>query len=204
MNKEQILLETEEYTKKELTGESTGHDWWHVYRVWQLAKRIAEAEKADTFIVEMAVLLHDIADHKFHNGDHEVGVTVSRTWMEDKKMNEETIVQVLDCIRGCSFSSGHEATTIESQIVQDADRLDAIGAIGIARVFATGTHFKQILFDPTLPREDQKTDIGHFYGKMLKLKDKMNTETGRAIAGDRHAYLEQYLERFYKEWEGEK
>lgn len=204
MNKELIIQQTAAHVKSVLSGEATGHDWWHIYRVWNLAKRITQEENADSFIVEMAVLLHDIADFKFNNGDHEIGITVSREWLESQKVEEEYIIPILDSIRSCSFTSGHAPATLEAKIVQDADRLEALGAIGIARAFATGVHFKQIFFDSDLPKEDQKTTIGHFYHKLLLLKDQMNTETGKQIALERHQYIEEFLERFYAEWNGEK
>jgi uncharacterized protein len=204
MNKDLIIQETADYAKRELSGESTGHDWWHVYRVWKLAKHIAEIENADSFVVELAVLLHDIADYKFNDGDHDIGVKVSRDWLESQKVEEEFIIRILECVRCCSFSSGHSPSTKEAEIVQDSDRLDAIGAIGIARAFATGAYFKSIFFDPDLPKENQKTTIGHFYEKLLLLKDKMHTEAGKQIAQERHEYLEYYLKRFYSEWKGER
>jgi len=204
MNKEYVIQQTAEHAKKILSGESTGHDWWHVYRVWKLAKHIAEMEKADSFVVELAVLLHDIADYKFNNGDHDIGIKVSREWLESQNVDEKYIEPVLDCVRSCSFSSGHSPSIKEAMVVQDADRLDAIGAIGIGRAFATGAYFKTIFFNPDEPKENQKTTIGHFYEKLLLLKDKMNTQAGKQIALERHQHLEDFLERFYAEWEGEK
>lgn len=203
MNQQSLIEKTAAFAKETLSGESTGHDWWHVYRVWQNAKHIGKAENADMYVVELAALLHDIADHKFHNGDHEVGPRVAREWLE--KLETETVIieRVIECMRSCSFSSGHVATTIEALVVQDADRLDALGAIGIARVFATGAKMgDRMLFDPEKPKETQPTSIGHFYEKLLLLKNRMNTATGRQMAEDRHLYLEQFLDEFYAEWEG--
>ena len=204
MDKELIIQNTADHVKNVLYGESTGHDWWHVYRVWNLAKHITEIEKADSFIVELAVLLHDLADYKFNDNDHDIGIKVSTKWLESQGVDSAYIEPILDCIRSCSFSSGHTPSTLEAQIVQDADRLEAIGAIGIARAFATGTYFKQIFFNPDLPKENQKTTIGHFYEKLLLLKDGMNTEAGKEIAFERHRYTEEFLVRFYAEWAGEK
>lgn len=203
MNQADIIKKTAEHVKGELLGETTGHDWWHVYRVWKLAKHIAVDEQADCFVVELAAILHDIADYKFHGGDHDVGLKVSREWLEKLEVDEEVIVKVLECIAVCSFSKGEQPKTVEAAIVQDADRLEALGAIGIARAFATGTHFDQILYDPDQPKDEQKTTVGHFYEKLLKLQVQMNTEAGRRIAEARHRYVEEFLERFYDEWEGE-
>ena len=155
MDKELIIKNTQDHVKKILSGESTGHDWWHIYRVWKLAKHITKIEDADSFVSELAILLHDIADWKFNDGDHEIGITVSKDWLINQNVELVYIDQILDCIRSCSFSSGHIPQTKEAKIVQDADRLDAIGAIGIARAFATGVHFKNIFFDPDLPKEKE-------------------------------------------------
>ena len=205
MDKETILENTAKFAEKTLAGEATGHDWWHVYRVNKLARTICESENdADSFIVSLAALLHDIADHKFHNGDHTVGEKVSRDWLSNQDVDTETIKEVLHCISVCSYSNGLHPESKEAEIVQDADRLDALGAIGLARVFATGVHFGQIFYDPNQPKESQKTTTGHFYEKLFELETQMNTSTGKEIARERSAYLNDYLDRFYLEWEGEK
>lgn len=203
MNEQTLIDVTAEYVKAELLNEVTGHDWWHVYRVWQLAQRIGKQESANMIVVELSALLHDIADYKFHDGDHEKGTTVARQWLESQNADEELISKVCECIKVCSFSKGIRPENIEQAVVQDADRLEALGAIGIARAFATGVHFKQALYDPEKPKESQDTTIGHFYYKLLNLKEQMNTSSGLKIATERDEYMRDFLDRFYKEWEGE-
>ncbi|MEN9605101.1 MAG: hypothetical protein RJB39_786 [Candidatus Parcubacteria bacterium] len=205
--------------KIKLSGEGSGHDWWHVYRVVKLGKRIAEEEKADVEIVELALLLHDIADYKFYGGDHEIGPKTAREILERFSAPEETITHVCNIIRtisfkGAAFSS--EAATLEAKICEDADRLDALGAIGIARAFATGAKFDEIFHDPNIavPEHDSeesysiakgaegRTVINHFHEKLLLLKDRMNTAAARKVAEERHAYMVKYIEQFLAEWEG--
>jgi uncharacterized protein len=211
-----LITTTAEYVRNELEGEGSGHDWWHIYRVWQLSRHIGSAEGADLSIVEPAALLHDIADWKFHGGDEEAGPRKARVWLESQRAQEPLIESVCDIIRKISYKGAGVATPmsdINGMVVQDADRLEAMGAIGIARAFAYGGHKNRPLYDPDeKPRLHQSFaeyksskghTINHFYEKLLLLKDRMNTATGRALAEGRHAYMEQFLDRFYREWAGE-
>lgn len=214
MNKIDIILKTKDFIQKRLKGETTGHDWWHIYRVWQIAKYIAQHESADIFIVELSALLHDVADWKLHNGDINAGPAAARAWLTELNVDETTINAVCDIILNMSYKgSGVKSTlnTMEGFIVQDADRLDAIGAIGIARAFAFGGAFSQPIYDPEILVVEHKsfeeyknkktTSVNHFYEKLLLLKDRMNTETGKKIALKRHQLMEQYLQNFFHEWE---
>ncbi|MDQ1283954.1 MAG: Phosphohydrolase [Patescibacteria group bacterium] len=216
MNKKQIIKDTEKFVKEKMAGEGSGHDWWHVYRVWKNAVHIGKKEKADMFIVELGALLHDIADFKFHNGDDTIGAKVSRVWLEKQGVDEEIIKDVCDIVKGVSFKGAgvkSEIKTLEGMVVQDADRLDAIGAIGIARVFAYGGAKGREMYNPVIKVTKHKsfeeyknadsTSINHFYEKLLLLKNLMNTKTGKKMARGRHKFLEQYLNRFFKEWNGE-
>lgn len=211
-----VLKKTEEYVKKTLDKEGSGHDWWHIYRVHKMAVNIGKKENADMFIVELAALLHDIADWKFNDGDLKAGSRVARNWLEKLAVDEEVIKHVCEIIEETSFKGAgvkFKMKTKEGMIVQDADRLDAIGAIGIARTFAYGGYKSRELYNPTIKPKLHKTfeqykantepTINHFYEKLLLLKDLMNTKTAKKIAEARHKYMEDYLERFYKEWEGE-
>lgn len=197
--------------KHTLAKDTSGHDWWHVYRVWQLAKRIGQAEGADMFVVELTALLHDIADAKFHNGDDTIGPRVAREMLSEQGVEEKVIAQVCDIIGTMSFHRGLAMTTLEGKVVQDADRLDAIGAVGISRVFAYGGHKDRPIHLPNtegVNREGQgnytsDTSIHHFYEKLLLLKDRMNTEIAKKMASSRHDYMEKFLQQFYSEWEGE-
>jgi uncharacterized protein len=219
MDKEEIILKTIEYVKAKLSKETTGHDWWHVYRVWKNGKYIAGIEKADSFVVELTSLLHDIADWKFNNGDENIGSKISREWLESLNVDKKVIDKVCDIIARSSFKGGagvKNLDTLEGKIVQDADRLDAIGAIGIARAFATGAKLGEIMYskDVEIPKyfsvEEYKqvkekggrTVINHFYEKLLLLKDLMNTETAKKMAGEKHKFMELFLNRFLTEWEG--
>lgn len=215
MSQTQIIAQTEAYARETLTDGGAGHDWWHVYRVWQNALHIAQSEKVDLFVVELAALLHDIADHKFHGGDETIGPKTARAWLEKLNVDESVIVHVTEIIATLSFKGANVATpmrTREGMVVQDADRLDAIGAIGIARAFAYGGSKNRLLHDPGVPLEMHASfeayknspapTINHFYEKLLLLKDLMNTETARDIAAGRHAYMEEFLAQFYAEWEG--
>ncbi|MCX6793345.1 MAG: HD domain-containing protein [Candidatus Falkowbacteria bacterium] len=216
MNQEQIILKIIEELKAEFSGEASGHDWWHILRVYNTAKHIAEKEKANMFVVELGALLHDIADWKFHDGDESVGPKKAQAMLERYEVSHEIIDQVCDIILNVSFK-GAAATngikTLEGKIVQDADRLDAIGALGIARTFAYGGFMKREMYNPETEAEanqskesycsKQSTTINHFYEKLLLLKDRMNTVSGREMASARHEFMEKYLEHFYKEWEGE-
>ena len=198
-----IVNKTEQFVREKLNDEATGHDWWHVDRVRNLALYIAEQEaESNTLVVELEALLHDVADHKFHDGDHEIGPRIAAEHLSDLELDNTTIQHVLDCMRVCSYSRGLEPQTLEAAIVQDADRLDALGAIGIARLFATGPHFKQIIYTPKESKETQKTSVGHFYQKIFNLASQMNTGTGKIIAKEREGYMKKYLDKFYAEWNG--
>ncbi|WP_209122165.1 HD domain-containing protein [Alkalihalobacillus sp. BA299] len=209
------LRKTETYVHNELTGEPSGHDWWHIKRVTKLAKQIASVEGADAFICEMAALLHDIADEKL-NETEETGLKKVENWLHNMELSEQDVTHIMEIISTMSFKGGGgpPMKTLEGRVVQDADRLDALGAIGIARTFAFGGARGNIMYDPSIkPRaaiskeEYQKRDntaINHFYEKLLKLKDLMNTLYGKKLAEERHHYMEQFLEQFYKEWEGER
>ena len=215
MDKNQIINQTAEYIKSKLTGEGSGHDWWHVYRVWKNAVHIAEYEQADLFVVELGALLHDIADWKFHDGNEDIGPQQARKWLEGLGVEEKVIVHVCTIIQDISFKGAGVATnmkTIEGMIVQDADRLDAMGAIGISRAFAYGGSKGREMYNPELKPEqhdsfeDYKksrgTSINHFYEKLLLLKELMSTDTARVIAEKRHIVMEDYLQEFFMEWEG--
>lgn len=218
MSDQGAIAKTADFVKKKLSQDSTGHDWWHVYRVWQLSKHIASKEKGvNMLVVELAALLHDIADWKFHGGDEEIGAQITRKWLRDLRIEDSIIEQVSYIVRHISFKSGlnkNAMKTLEGKIVQDADRIDAMGAIGIARVFATGSSLGRVIYDPAIKLKEYSsleerlkdmsndTSINHFYEKLLLLKDLMNTETGRQIAIHRHKFMEDYLEEFYAEWDG--
>jgi len=215
MDKQQIINQTAEYIKAKLAGEGSGHDWWHVYRVWKNAIHIGKREQADLFVVELAALLHDIADWKFHDGNEEIGPQLSRTWLESLAVEEQVISHVCQIIQNISFKGAGVATrmkTTEGMVVQDADRLDALGAIGIARTFAYGGSKGREMYNPDLKPEQHNsfeqyknsrgTSINHFYEKLLLLKELMNTDTAKAIAGKRHEVMEQFLQQFFQEWEG--
>lgn len=215
MDKENILALTESYVRNELSGAEGGHDWWHIERVRNLSGHICQTEKADFFVVELGALLHDIADSKFHDGDEEVGPRKAVNLLRDLSVDEETIEHIVNIITHISFKGGGEQLfrSPELDIIQDADRLDAIGAIGIARTFNYGGFKNRELYNPEIPpdlnmsREEYKNStaptINHFYEKLLLLKDRMNTETGREMAEHRHNFLETFLDEFYREWEGE-
>jgi uncharacterized protein len=205
MNREQIIKMTEEFVRQRMRGYDSGHDWWHIERVRKVAEYINEQESlADPFILKMTVLLHDTADSKFANDNSE----------EAYKVIEEFIVtaglkmikdQLMEVIRNVSFSNKNPSGNLKDPvllILQDADRIDAIGAIGIARAFNYGGFRNNAIYiPPDQSGMNSKSTIGHFYDKLLKLKDMMNTTTGRKIAVERHSFLEKYLEQFYKEWE---
>ena len=216
MNQQEIIQHIAEELKQEFSNEASGHDWWHILRVWNNAKHIASDEKADLFIVELGALLHDIADWKFHKGDESIGPAKATALLKKYNVEESIIDQVCEIIKHISFKGAaveNKLTSLEGKIVQDADRLDAIGAIGIARAFAYGGFMKRSMHNPSeAAREDkdkesyfknQSTTINHFYEKLLLLKDRMNTVSGKKLAEDRHRYMKEYLERFYKEWNGE-
>ncbi len=214
MNK---IQQTVNHVKKELQNAEGGHDWWHVYRVWKSAQIIADQEQANRTVVELAALLHDIADPKFNDGDETIGPIKAQKFMESIDLNSETIEHVVSIIQNMSFSSSLgniNFDSLEMRIVQDADRLDAIGAVGIARCFNFGGYKNNLIYSPELPpqlnmtKEEYKkskgTSVNHFYEKLLLLKDKMNTKTGQEMAEKRHEFMEVYLAQFYAEFEGEK
>ena len=211
-----ILPLTARFIREKLSGDSSGHDWWHIDRVRRNAVHIARQEGADLFLVELSALLHDIADWKFHGGDDTAGPRAAQTWLAQNDVDARTIDQVCEIIATVSFKGAGvptEMTTLEGKCVQDGDRLDAIGAIGIARAFAFGGHFGRAMYDPEVPFELHDSfaaykskggpTINHFYEKLLLLKDRMQTETGRRLATERHQFMEQFLIQFFAEWNGE-
>jgi uncharacterized protein len=212
---EHIIEATEKFVKKELEGAEGGHDWWHIHRVRQRARLIAQKEKADLLVVELGALLHDIADAKFHDGNEEIGPAKAVAFMQTLNIPADTIKHVENIIRHISFKGGNDVSKFYSPelgVVQDADRLDALGAIGIARAFNYGGFRNRALYDPAIKPQLQMTQeayrssnaptINHFYEKLLLLKDRMNTATGKALAEEKHAFMETFLEKFYAEWEG--
>ncbi|HZK68096.1 MAG TPA: HD domain-containing protein [Paludibacter sp.] len=215
MDKDQIIIQTTEYIKTRLMGEGSGHDWWHVCRVWKNAIHIGKQESVDLFVVELAALLHDVADWKFHDGNVEIGPQVAKEWLESLGVTEEIVSHVCQIIKDISFKGAGVVTamkTSEGMVVQDADRLDALGAIGIARTFAYGGSKSREMYNPDMKPEmhasfeqyknSQGTSINHFYEKLLLLKELMNTATAKQIAEKRHAVMEDYLQQFFHEWEG--
>ncbi len=211
-----ILSSTEKFVKETLNNAEGGHDWWHIYRVWKLALRIAKEENANLFVVQLAALLHDIADSKFHDGDEELGPRLAGNFLNKMQVDTQVIKHVDAIIRNMSFHKTFEKkkfNSLELQVVQDADRLDAIGAIGIARTFNYGGHKNFPIYDPHIKPETHQTKeayknskaptINHFYEKLFLLKEMMNTPTGKILAEGRHQYMEDYIVRFMKEWDGE-
>ncbi len=201
------------FVKEKLEGAEAGHDWFHIERVWKLSKKIAEKEGGNLEVIELSALLHDIADPKFHNGDETLALKISKDFLEEIHLEGKLIEQVLFVIKNISFKNRAEAPEnppLELQIVQDADRLDAIGAIGIARTFNFGGFKNNLMYHPEIKpnlgmnKEEYKksngTTINHFYEKLLLLKDLMNTETAKRIASERHDFMLQFLDEFYKEW----
>lgn len=217
MNELDLIPKTISFVKQQLAGAEGGHDWFHIERVYKNAMLIAKSEDCDETVVKLAALLHDIADSKFHGGDETVGPSTARLFLESENVSKATIDHVIQIIENISFKGGNFEKTFHSKeldIVQDADRLDAIGAIGIARCFNYGGFKNRTLYDPEIApnlqmtKEEYKAStsptINHFYEKLLLLKDKMNTQTGKRIAEERHRYMEDFLAQFYAEWNGEK
>lgn len=217
MNTTNLIDKTIRFVKETLAQAESGHDWFHIERVYKNALLIAASENCDLEIVQLGALLHDIADSKFHDGDETIGPKTARTFLESENVVATTIDHVIAIIENISFKGGKVArkfSSIELDIVQDADRLDAIGAIGIARTFNYGGFKNRALYNPeivpnlSMTKEEYKKNeaptINHFYEKLLLLKDKMNTQTGKQIAQERHRYMEDFLEQFYAEWEGRK
>jgi len=215
MTDNQIISKTMSFVKDTLQGAEGGHDWFHIQRVFKTSQTIAEQEDVDILVVALGALLHDIADSKFHNGDETVGPRVAREFLEKLELDNTIIDHVVLIIENISFKGGNIIQKFKSpelDVIQDADRLDAIGAIGIARCFNYGGFKNRALYDPAIKpnlqmsKEEYKNaatpTINHFYEKLLLLKDRMNTTTGKKIAEDRHFFMETFLEQFYKEWEG--
>jgi uncharacterized protein len=214
-NQVTIINQTISFVKECLKNAEGGHDWWHIYRVWKTAIQLTKTEKADLFIVELAALLHDIADSKFNEGDEEIGPRKAGEFLKSINVEENVINHVVQIIANISFKGGKQIKHFESpemDVVQDADRLDAMGAIGIARTFNYGGHKNREIYNPeilpdlSMSKEEYKNSnaptINHFYEKLLLLKDKMNTKTGKEMAQHRHEFMKIYLEEFYSEWEG--
>lgn len=205
------------FVKQQLENAEGGHDWFHIERVYKNALLIADGEDCDLTVVKLGALLHDIADSKFHDGDESIGPKTARAFLESQNASEDVIEHVIAIIDNISFKGGNFEKTFHSkelEIVQDADRLDALGAIGIARAFNYGGFKNRTIFNPNvqpnlnMSKEEYKnsngTTLNHFYEKLLLLKDKMNTETGKQIALERHNYMQNFLSQFYAEWDGEK
>ena len=216
MNNSSTIAHTITFVKKELENAEGGHDWFHIERVYKNAILISKTEKVDSFIVSLGALLHDIADSKFYNGDEAIGPKKASDFLNYKKVPEDVIAHVIKIIENISFKGGNKKQQFlsnELAVVQDADRLDALGAIGIARCFNYGGYKNRKLYDPEVKpnlnmspevyKASNSPTINHFYEKLLLLKDKMNTKTGKKIAQKRHEYMEGFLEQFYGEWEGE-
>ena len=211
-----IIQKTIAFVKKELAEAEGGHDWFHIERVYKNTLLIAKSENVDSTVVTLAALLHDIADSKFNDGDETIGTKKAEAFLISQGVSDATIAHVTAIIENISFKGGNKKQTFESkelEVVQDADRLDAIGAIGIARAFNYGGYKNRKLYDPEIApnlkmtpeqyKQSTAPTINHFYEKLLLLKDKMNTETAKKIALKRHRFMEDFLTQFYKEWNGE-
>ena len=216
MDQETVIEKTVDFVKEVLSGAEGGHDWWHIYRVWKLSKKIAQTENVDNFIVELGSLLHDIADSKFYNGNEEIGPRKAREFLKSLNVEEKIIIHIENIISNISFRKAiydQKFKSPELAVVQDADRLDAIGAIGIVRTFNYGGYKGKEIYNPeikphlNMTKEEYENSkaptLNHFYEKLLLLKDKMNTKVGKSIAEHRHKYMKQFLDEFYKEWNGE-
>lgn len=208
-----LIQNTIQLVKQKLEGTESGHDWFHIERVWKLSSYIQEREGGDQQVIELAALLHDIADPKFHNGDETLAAKIVNEFLTKQKLDNETIGKVIFIIENMSFKNRNDAPQnlpLELKIVQDADRLDAIGAIGIARTFNFGGYKNNLMYHPDIPpkinqtKEEYKksngTTINHFYEKLLLLKDLMNTNTAKDLATERHQLMLNFLDEFYKEW----
>lgn len=216
-NEQAVIDSTISFVKKELENAEGGHDWFHIERVYKNALLIASEEDVDHYIVALAALLHDIADSKFHGGDETIGPKKAKIFLQDISISEENAQHIIRIIENVSFKGGNATKTFHSkelEVIQDADRLDALGAVGIARTFNYGGFKNRAIYDPAIAPELNMTPseykaskaptINHFYEKLLLLKDKMHTETAKKIAQERHVFMEQFLEQFYAEWEGGK
>ncbi|MBN2342119.1 MAG: HD domain-containing protein [Deltaproteobacteria bacterium] len=212
---QQIIYQTENFVKTTLHTDSTGHDFYHAFRVRDGALNIAKTEPGDKVVIELAALLHDISDYKFNGGDERKGGRVARAFLTDAGLDEYRVDRVVEVVNTVSFRGAHAESShlvSEAKIVQDADRLDALGAIGIARCFAFGGHRGHPIYDPMVPvkmhssfeeyKNHEGTSVNHFYEKLLLLKMRMNTPTGQAMAEKRHHFMQQFLDRFHTEWKG--
>ncbi|HAH33435.1 MAG TPA: phosphohydrolase [Flavobacteriaceae bacterium] len=212
-----LIQNTIAFVQQELNDAEGGHDWFHVQRVYKNALLISENENVNKTIVALGALLHDIADSKFHNGDETIGPKKAKAFLQTQAVSQDTVTHIIKIIENVSFKGGNTLKTFHSkelEVLQDADRLDAIGAIGIARTFNYGGFKNRVIYNPLIkpklemtPQEYKASDaptINHFYEKLLKLKDKMNTSSGKKIAQERHVFMESFLEQFYQEWNGEK
>lgn len=217
MTNEQLIVTTKEFVKSSLIDAEGGHDWFHTLRVYNNAILIAKDENVNKLVVSLGSLLHDIADSKFHDGDETVGPKIARKFLFEHNVDSTIIEHIIGIIENISFKGGNEKQKFNSpelEVIQDADRLDAIGAIGIARCFNYGGFKNRALYNPdikpnlNMSKEEYKNSsaptINHFYEKLLLLKDRMNTKTGKKIAEKRHTYMKYFLDQFYAEWNGEK
>ena len=206
------IAQTADYVRQRMGHDSSGHDWWHIQRVWNTATDLAAAERANRYVVELAALLHDVADWKFAGGDEQAGPRVARGWLESLSVDAAAVDHICEIIATLSFKGAGVSTpmrTIEGQVVQDADRLDAIGAVGIARCFAYGGAKQRLVHDPEYPPEMHQSfaaykknsgpSINHFYEKLLLLRDRINTASAKKIADKRHRFMEQFLDQFFEE-----
>lgn len=216
MQEQDLIQKTAIFVKETLKGSESGHNWFHIERVWKNARHIGKAEHVNMLVVQLAALLHDIADSKFYNGDETIRPRIARNFLEAENVEEPIIDHVVKIMENMSFRSGYDKPSFisaELQVVQDADRLDAIGAMGIARAFHFGGYKNREIYDPAIPPDLNMTKeaykkstaptINHFYEKLLLLKDKMNTTTGKKMAEERHVFMEKYLQQFFAEWNGE-
>lgn len=216
-SQQEVIARTEDFVRETLKNDSTGHDWWHIDRVRKVAVKLAHDEGADIFVVELAALLHDIADWKFNGGDITAGANKAKEWLKSLGVDDVTQARVAQIVLTVSFKGAgvkNEIDSLEGQVVQDADRIDALGAIGIARTFAYGGHFNRVMYDPDEKpvqhqtfeqyKSSKGTTINHFYEKLLLLKDRLNTKSARTLAESRHRFIEDFLTQFYDEWEGRK
>jgi uncharacterized protein len=214
MTPNEMIEKTAEYVRCEFQNDSSGHDWWHIHRVWKNALSICRGEKADIFIVELAALLHDLDDWKLNPSADGTPVRAA-AWLRQMGVDSAVSEHVCQIIAHLSFKGAgveNKINTIEGMIVQDADRLDAIGAVGIGRAFAYGGHAGRPIYDPNEPpqmhqsfeqyKNSRSATINHFYEKLFLLKERMNTPTAKRIAGERHAYMEEFVARFLREWDG--
>ncbi|UOQ70884.1 HD domain-containing protein [Hymenobacter cellulosilyticus] len=217
LSSEQIITQTADFVRDKFLGEGSGHDWEHIRRVWHTSRALAATvPAADQLVTELGALLHDVADWKFHNGDEEAGPRAARAWLTGLQVDETVIRRVETIIREISFKGLGVPTpmsTPEGEVVQDADRLDAIGAIGVARAFAYGGHKGRPLHDPSVApivhesfesyKKNTAPTLNHFYEKLLHLHERLHTPAARRIAQERHQFLETFLAQFLREWEGE-